>query len=200
MRAEASQKAEKEIADAKKIEEERTKREEDRAKKEEARRKREEQRMRIMEETKEKAKLLAAQKPHIPNHLRTNPQVVSQPYQQQGAENQPPKPCPKVPLVTRDSMFVDYGLDEFDSGDSTDDDTAPAKPVPSWACGNRLKQQLQRQFCTDIDPDDIFTNAMQPLRLEQIFNKNKTRYFKRTSSAHWSSPPLKGGDLFKPRK
>merc|ERR1712080_610862 len=147
-------------AEAKKLEEERVKREEERIKREEDRIRRDAARKRREEERAKELK----------RAVLTG--------------------CPTVPMVQRDSStFVNYGLD-IESGDSTDDDGAPAKRVPPWALGSRLNKQLTRQFYTDIEPDEIFVNAMQPLRLEIIFNSSKTRYFKRTSSAHWSSPPL----------
>merc|ERR1712080_198190 len=166
LRDERNRQAEKDIADAKKMEGERAKREEERMKRAEAKK---------LEE--ERVRRDAARKRREEERAKELKRAVL-------------TGCPTVPMVQRDSStFVNYGLD-IESGDSTDDDGAPAKRVPPWALGSRLNKQLTRQFYTDIEPDEIFVNAMQPLRLEIIFNSSKTRYFKRTSSAHWSSPPL----------
>ena len=97
---------------------------------------------------------------------------------------------PTIPLVVQDTSYISYGLD-LDSDDSTDDECEPSKAVPMWAQGINLKRQLMQQFYTDVDPELIFINAMPPCSLEKIFQKRKERYFKRTSSAHWTSPILK---------
>ena len=97
---------------------------------------------------------------------------------------------PRVPLLIRESAYACYGLDDLSSGDDTDDECQPTKRVPSWAQGIDLKTQLMQQFYTNIVPEDIFINCMQPCRLDKIFQRKKERYFKRTSSAHWTSPIL----------
>ncbi|XP_054897131.1 inner centromere protein A isoform X2 [Poeciliopsis prolifica] len=84
----------------------------------------------------------------------------------------------------------DYGMDQ-NSDDSTDDESAPRKPIPSWAEGSNLKQLIMKQYFNPIDVDSIF-GPIEPPRLENIFYKSKPRYFKRTSSAVWHSPPAGG--------
>ncbi|XP_023208886.1 inner centromere protein isoform X7 [Xiphophorus maculatus] len=84
----------------------------------------------------------------------------------------------------------DYGMDQ-NSDDSTDDESAPRKPIPSWAEGANLKQLMGKQYFNPIDVDSIF-GPIEPLRLENIFYKSKPRFFKRTSSAVWHSPPTGG--------
>jgi len=97
-----------------------------------------------------------------------------------------------VPLMKlRESTYTSYSIDELNSDDSTDDECEPTKRIPSWAQGLALKSQLLFQMDNHIEPDDIFVNCMEPCRLDKIFLKNKERYFKRTSSAHWDSPLLK---------
>ncbi|XP_017261022.1 inner centromere protein A isoform X1 [Kryptolebias marmoratus] len=81
----------------------------------------------------------------------------------------------------------DYGMDQ-NSDDSTDDESAPRKPIPSWAEGPNLKQLIMKQYFNPPDLDSFF-GVIEPPRLEDIFYKNKPRYFKRTSSAVWHSPP-----------
>ncbi|XP_010002936.1 PREDICTED: inner centromere protein [Chaetura pelagica] len=80
-----------------------------------------------------------------------------------------------------------YGID-LNSGDSTDDENEPRKPVPAWAYGTQLNQAITHQYHHPVDVDQLFGVIPSP-RLEDIFGKNKPRYFKRTSSAVWLSPP-----------
>ncbi|NXP64502.1 INCE protein, partial [Chloropsis cyanopogon] len=89
----------------------------------------------------------------------------------------------KVPLTSSN----DYGMD-LNSDDSTDDESQPRKPVPAWATGNQLSQAVIRQYYNPPDLDALFGAIPSP-RLEHIFYKSKPRYFKRTSSAVWHSPP-----------
>ncbi|NXD28149.1 INCE protein, partial [Spelaeornis formosus] len=89
----------------------------------------------------------------------------------------------KVPVASSN----DYGMD-LNSDDSTDDESQPRKPVPAWATGNQLSQAVIRQYYNPPDLDALFGAIPSP-RLEHIFYKSKPRYFKRTSSAVWHSPP-----------
>ncbi|KAJ7420786.1 inner centromere protein [Willisornis vidua] len=84
----------------------------------------------------------------------------------------------------------DYGLD-LNSDDSTDDESQPRKPIPAWATGNQLSQAVIRQYYNPPDVDALFGAIPSP-QLEHIFYKSKPRYFKRTSSAVWHSPPAVG--------
>ncbi|XP_064516010.1 inner centromere protein-like [Pseudopipra pipra] len=81
----------------------------------------------------------------------------------------------------------DYGLD-LNSDDSTDDENDPRKPIPAWAQGTQLQQALLHQYYNPPDVDALFGPIPTP-KLEDIFYKSKPRYFKRTSSAVWHSPP-----------
>uniref|UniRef100_A0A4X2JV70 Inner centromere protein n=1 Tax=Vombatus ursinus TaxID=29139 RepID=A0A4X2JV70_VOMUR len=83
-----------------------------------------------------------------------------------------------------------YGMD-LNSDDSTDDETQPRKPIPAWANGTQLSQAVIRQYYQPPDIDQLFGTILSP-KLEDIFNKSKPRYHKRTSSAVWHSPPLPG--------
>ncbi|NXD14518.1 INCE protein, partial [Nothocercus nigrocapillus] len=80
-----------------------------------------------------------------------------------------------------------YGMD-LNSDDSTDDEDDPRKPVPSWADGSQLNQAILHQYYHPVNVDQIFGLIASP-KLEDIFGKSKPRYFKRTSSAVWHSPP-----------
>lgn len=95
---------------------------------------------------------------------------------------QGPKSCPKI-------STEDYGMD-LNSDDSTDDEAHPRKPIPSWAKGTQLSQTVIHQYYHPPNLLELFGTIL-PLDLQEIFEKSKPRYHKRTSSAVWSSPPLK---------
>ncbi|XP_074951438.1 inner centromere protein-like isoform X2 [Phalacrocorax aristotelis] len=80
-----------------------------------------------------------------------------------------------------------YGMD-LNSDDSTDDENDPRKPVPAWADGYQLNQAILHQYYHPVNVDQLFGLIPSP-KLEDIFGKSKPRYFKRTSSAVWHSPP-----------
>ncbi|NXE85101.1 INCE protein, partial [Cochlearius cochlearius] len=80
-----------------------------------------------------------------------------------------------------------YGMD-LNSDDSTDDENEPRKPVPAWADGSQLNQAVLHQYYHPVNVDQLFGLILSP-KLEDIFGKSKPRYFKRTSSAVWHSPP-----------
>ncbi|XP_020514000.2 inner centromere protein isoform X2 [Labrus bergylta] len=82
----------------------------------------------------------------------------------------------------------DYGMDQ-NSDDSTDDESAPRKPIPSWAEGQNLQKTIMKQYFNPLNLDSFF-GAIEPPKLENIFYKSKPRYYKRTSSAVWHSPPI----------
>lgn len=55
--------------------------------------------------------------------------------------------------------------------------------------GSQLSQAVIRQYYNPPDVDMLFGVIPSP-KLEEIFYKSKPRYFKRTSSAVWNSPPF----------
>ncbi|NXN41644.1 INCE protein, partial [Rhinoptilus africanus] len=120
-----------------------------------------------------------AQAQHLENK-ENSPVCIS--YQMTPQAQKDPKP----PIINPDN----YGMD-LNSDDSTDDESQPRKPVPAWATGNQLTQAVIRQYYNPPDVDAIFGAIASP-KLEDIFYKSKPRYFKRTSSAVWNSPPFPG--------
>ncbi|XP_068595720.1 inner centromere protein [Brachionichthys hirsutus] len=90
-------------------------------------------------------------------------------------------------LAPKTTGIEDYGMDQ-NSDDSTDDESAPRKAIPSWAEGHNLQQIIMKQYFNPPDFDAFF-GRVEPPRLEDIFYKTKPRYNKRTSSAVWNSPP-----------
>ncbi|XP_074854124.1 inner centromere protein-like [Carettochelys insculpta] len=103
--------------------------------------------------------------------------------------------CQRPPSGSEEPRFPkanpnNYGLD-LNSDDSTDDESQPRKPIPVWATGAQLNQAVTYQYYNPPNIDSLFGLIASP-KLEDIFYKNKPRYFKRTSSAVWHSPPLPG--------
>ncbi|OXB73609.1 UNVERIFIED_CONTAM: hypothetical protein H355_002062 [Colinus virginianus] len=96
--------------------------------------------------------------------------------------------CLAPPKGTEESRSPNnYGMD-LNSDDSTDDENDPRKPVPAWADGSQLNQAILHQYYHPVNVDQLFGLIASP-KLEDIFGKSKPRYFKRTSSAVWHSPP-----------
>ncbi|XP_061825499.1 inner centromere protein B-like isoform X2 [Nerophis lumbriciformis] len=91
-------------------------------------------------------------------------------------------------VKTMSKNSEDYGMDQ-NSDDSTDDESAPKKQIPSWAEGHNLQKIIMKQYFNPPDLDSFFGSIEAP-NLENIFYKSKPRYFKRTSSAVWHSPPV----------
>eukprot|EP00092_Neocalanus_flemingeri_P041094 GFUD01044752.1.p1 GENE.GFUD01044752.1~~GFUD01044752.1.p1 ORF type:complete len:921 (+),score=222.50 GFUD01044752.1:133-2895(+) len=81
-----------------------------------------------------------------------------------------------------------YGLDDFNSGEDTDDEDCPRKVVPKWAEGTQLRTALLKQCYMGPDLDLIFANVEMP-DLGTMFEQQRKRFYKRTSSAVWGTPP-----------
>lgn len=148
---------------------------------EEKKRKEEQQRLaeqQLQEEQAKKAKEVAAARKVLNMTVDVQSPVCTS-YQM---TPQGPKSIPKISVD-------DYGMD-LNSDDSTDDESHPRKPIPSWAKGTQLSQAIVHQYYHPPNILELFGSIL-PLDLEDIFKKRKTRYHKRTSSAVWNSPPLK---------
>ena len=94
-------------------------------------------------------------------------------------------------LYTGIDEDMDYGLD-LQSDDSTDEEDDPRKPIPLWAQDNNLMPTIERQEERPLNASmAVFSRDADPVNLGRIFKTKKQRFFKRTSSAQWSSPPTK---------
>ncbi|NXE28740.1 INCE protein, partial [Ardeotis kori] len=136
----------------------------------------EQEQKKLAEEQKAKD---AAQTEHLENK-ENSPACSSYQMTPQGHKE------PKPPTINPNN----YGMD-LNSDDSTDDESQPRKPIPAWATGNQLSQAVIRQYYNPPNVDALFGVIASP-KLEDIFYKSKPRYFKRTSSAVWNSPPFPG--------
>ena len=80
--------------------------------------------------------------------------------------------------------------EESDESDSDDEyeTQRPKKKIPEWAQRHNLHRALERQFADGpnrLDPDKIFGEVL-TCNLEDIFDKKKSRYQRRTSSGNWA--------------
>ncbi|KAL3133279.1 hypothetical protein ABBQ38_007160 [Trebouxia sp. C0009 RCD-2024] len=82
-----------------------------------------------------------------------------------------------------------YRGDDSDVESSEDED--PKKPIPEWARGRALMQQLASQVQTD--PDEVFQQHRKTCSLDEVFghsesdknNKQKKDLSRRSSSGNW---------------
>merc|ERR1711915_398959 len=81
-----------------------------------------------------------------------------------------------------------YGLEDLRSDEDTDDEDCPRKQVPKWAEGTNLRTALLKQCYMGPDLDMIFQQIEMP-DLAIMFAHQRKRFYKRTSSACWNSPP-----------
>ncbi|RDD41178.1 Inner centromere protein [Trichoplax sp. H2] len=91
--------------------------------------------------------------------------------------------------ILKKKVLSTYDISNLNSDDSTDDEDSPRKPIPLWAKTPNLKIALKKQCLSNVsNPDEIFPNVVSPPDLGKIFNRKRSRYNKRTSSAYWDSP------------
>jgi len=94
---------------------------------------------------------------------------------------------PLSPMQTYDMSDREEESDESDSDDEYESQR-PKKKVPEWAQRHNLHRALERQFADGpnrLDPDKIFGEVL-TCNLEEIFDKKKSRYQRRTSSGNWT--------------
>uniref|UniRef100_A0A0N5AN14 INCENP_ARK-bind domain-containing protein n=1 Tax=Syphacia muris TaxID=451379 RepID=A0A0N5AN14_9BILA len=92
-----------------------------------------------------------------------------------------------------------YDISSLCSSDETDDEENPKKKIPSWAKPVNLQKALIAQH--SHPPKDLatFFGRIKAPNLTEIFSAFRNRYYKRTSSARWSSPltnPREGFSLY----
>ena len=94
---------------------------------------------------------------------------------------------PLSPMQTYDMSDREEESDESDSDDEYETQR-PKKKIPEWAQRHNLHRALERQFADGpnrLDPDKIFGEVL-TCNLEEIFDKKKSRYQRRTSSGNWA--------------
>ena len=86
-----------------------------------------------------------------------------------------------------------YDIADLNSDCSTDDEESPKKKIPGWAQGSKLSSALINQEYYPPNVDAMFPSRvlLQMPNLSEIFPIQRKRFFKRTSSAIWDTPPHK---------
>lgn len=84
-----------------------------------------------------------------------------------------------------------YDVSDIRSGDDTDDDEEPSKPIPAWAKEPLLGQKAQDQCLKGINFTRLFKSACNTeINLEMIFKSKRRKFVERSSSANWTTPPV----------
>mmetsp|Transcript_20187 Transcript_20187/g.40772 ORF Transcript_20187/g.40772 Transcript_20187/m.40772 type:complete len:587 (-) Transcript_20187:159-1919(-) len=101
-----------------------------------------------------------------------------------------PRQHEQKPLSPMQTYEMSDRESESESEEESDDESErkPKKTVPLWAHKHNLMKALDKQFetsSTRLDPDEIFGEVL-TCNLEEIFDKKKARYQRRTSSGNWT--------------
>ena len=101
------------------------------------------------------------------------------------------KPVPEKPLSPKQTYEMSDREEESESESDSDGEyerQRPKKTVPQWAQKSNLIRALEKQYADGpnrLDPDKIFGEVLS-CNLDEIFDKKKARYQRRTSSGNWS--------------
>jgi hypothetical protein len=84
-----------------------------------------------------------------------------------------------------------YDVSDLASGDETDDEDEPSKPVPDWAKEPELSKKAIEQAMNCINYTKMFRETSKAeINLEDIFKFKRRKFTERSSSANWTTPPV----------
>ncbi|XP_059478084.1 inner centromere protein A-like [Neocloeon triangulifer] len=193
----------------KKKEEEKKKRDEEKKKKDEEKKKKEEEKKAALK--LDAAKKLAAaasvrEKEHVQTAVHEMNCTFTMPKEDTCKTPKPKAPNPVLAKVagtesyevtpSRDEMPPappksdnDYGIDEVEEGDSSDDDEKPKKKVPLWAqkMKNNMKLDCADYVRVNLRNNFFGTRVFKP-SVKDLFGDD-ARPLTRRSSAVWNTPP-----------
>ena len=138
-----------------------------------------------------KAKLTAQAKPQPglkasalknKNDPANRPSPIAEAAKPPAAKQKPLSPMQTYEMSDREANS------DSDSDSDEEENQRPRKTIPEWAQKANLHRALERQFADGpdrLDPDAIFGEVL-TCNLEEIFDKKKSRYQRRTSSGNWT--------------
>ncbi|DBA88168.1 TPA: hypothetical protein ACH3X2_005158 [Trebouxia sp. C0005] len=129
--------------------------------------------------------------PSMPSAATAAQVMATSQYQSHAAAALPvtqPKQSARPDAEAETYQISPYRGDDSDAESSEGDD--PRKPIPDWARGRALMQQLASQVQTD--PDEVFQQHRKTCSLDEVFghsdtdkHKQKKDLSRRTSSGNW---------------
>mmetsp|Transcript_27839 Transcript_27839/g.47326 ORF Transcript_27839/g.47326 Transcript_27839/m.47326 type:complete len:631 (-) Transcript_27839:237-2129(-) len=99
-----------------------------------------------------------------------------------------PEEKPLSPMQTYEMSDREEESESESESDEEYERQRPKKAIPEWAQKANLHRALELQFADGpdrLDPDKIFGEVI-TCNLEEIFDKKKSRYQRRTSSGNWT--------------
>lgn len=127
----------------------------------------------------------------VPNVKYNQPQQIKTPMK-----------IPQIKITKTD--HIDYNIEDLHSGDETDDDEEPNKPIPAWAQIDLVGKNVVAQSKSFINFTKLFKGCSdEQVDLTNIFKIQRNRFNARTSSAHWECAPvwqsegIKGDESFR---
>ena len=100
--------------------------------------------------------------------------------------------------MPKPKVVQSYDISDLNSDNESDDERHPRHIIPDWAKGQNFLDSLGRQFRRPAakrakDQAYIFREVQLPVELGEVFSNHSraviSKYEKRTSSAHWNTPP-----------
>ncbi|CAF0735229.1 unnamed protein product [Brachionus calyciflorus] len=92
---------------------------------------------------------------------------------------------------TKTIEYENYGINDINSSDETDDEEEPNKPIPNWAKDPAFTKTAKNQCFKFINYTKLFkASAQNEINLDSIFKLKRKKFYERSSSANWTTAPV----------